>query len=647
MQRIAHRLPELALLLFLVFAVLWRGGKTLDTVWLQALLAVGLTVTATMFRRERRAIPVWIFSVGVLFLFWTLLSFILSTTKNYGFDEVIQTASLLLIFFWVHDEASTHHDFTGRVVRILSITLLLACAIGIAVYVLQPVSRFVGTFFNYRFHTDYWPNAWGEFVLLTWPLLLWSLFSGEKPAEKIKVFVTRAIVFGFVLGCFLLSYSRGSTIAFIGQMFLLAFLLGWSNFHERSKKHAARVLLAVAVLSVTALVTFLGVNAVRSHFHEVESVSKKVMFASAEGSSSVSERREFWNQSVMLTALRPVVGFGPYSFRFVAPRLQTEVLAASDHPHNVLLKLSMERGIPGALLFLGFLILVVIRGLRGVGERHPEHSVCLRLLMVVGIVGVIAHNLIDYNLQFVGIALPMWVLMGLLTASPQEEKRMRKAPSRLLLVTALLLFIFMLYEGAMLALSSKARKYEAAGMPREALEWYAYTEDSLYPRDGWLSRGILLLGQQQFGQAESAADEYIRSNTQDSRGWRLLGDIYLAWKKRPDALRAYEKAFDDGKYNDAGIAKGLAYLLTDERAKLLERRFELDSLLNDYAFAILQNTHFIALSKNVEETISLAELLANQFPAERQQYQSLIEQIQTHAEEERATYSARPRGLLW
>jgi O-antigen ligase len=52
---------------------------------------------------------------------------------------------------------------------------------------------------------------------------------------------------------------------------------------------------------------------------------------------------------------RPMIGFGPGTFRFVQPQLQHEVLATSDHPHNVFLKLAMERGWPAATFFCFFL----------------------------------------------------------------------------------------------------------------------------------------------------------------------------------------------------------------------------------------------------------------------------------------------------
>jgi Flp pilus assembly protein TadD len=157
----------------------------------------------------------------------------------------------------------------------------------------------------------------------------------------------------------------------------------------------------------------------------------------------------------------------------------------------------------------------------------------------------------------------------------------------------------------------------------------------------------MLMNHGAYTEAENAAVTYLGQNAEDARGWRLLGDIYLKWNKRADAIRAYEKAYDYGKANDAGIIRGLVYLLKSDRVKLNQRRHDIDSLLNDYGYAIEHNTHFIALGTNVEEAVSLAELLAQIYPTEADVYEALAVRMAEHAAEERTRLASRPRGLLW
>lgn len=642
-----RRVFPIVLCAFLFFSVIWKGGKALDAAWLLTLVACVFTIISgyVSARAETSAksatVPLIIQLPAVAFLAATFLSFLFSTTRNYGFDEVLQTASLVLLFLWVIAEGPHLPKLHTSVARTLACALLIACGIGIAVYVFQPVTRFVGTFFDYRFHTDYWPNAWGEFVLLAWPMLAWSLFQDSSKKND----VLKSIILGLVLGCLFLSFSRGSILAFFGQLSLLT-LLSWRFL--RQWEVMRRVLQAAALSVITGFFVFTACNHLRVSFYEVESVAKKATFQSGEGASSFSERKAFFQQAFILAKQRPLVGLGPYSFRFVQPHLQTDVLATSDHPHNVFLKIAMERGVPALAFFVFLLAVCLLCGLRASSLFRVRTGSFFVSVALTSVAGVVAHNLIDYNLQFVGIALPFWLLLGFLVS----ERFVLNTPERrsdvwLKVLIAVIVLALAAAESGYLVLSSFARHAEAAGDEETALAYYRKTDASLFPRDAWLSRAVMLLNARKFIEAENAAVTYIAENSEDARGWRLLGDIYLAWNKRVDAIRAYEKAYDYGKANDAGIIRGLVFLLKSDRIKLNQRRHEIDSLLNDYGYAIEHNTHFIALGSNVEEAVSLAELLAQLYPAEADVYLSLADRMTEHASEERSRLASRPRGMLW
>ncbi len=641
-----RNIVQFILLALVLCSVLWKGGKALDAVWVLSIVSA-LSVFLLLFRKSTsavrlRAIPLPLFVFTMLFIALTCVSFALSLTQNYGLDEVLQTTALGLLFLLILSLDSTE-IFRRSFARVLSIALLLALSIGFVVYVFQPVSRFVGTFFDYRFHTDYWPNAWGEFFLLAWPILLWSLFLRRQTRQGQQVL--SACVFGVALGSFFLSYSRGSFIAFAGQIALLSVLAVYQ--YRRSFAWASIASLGLLSLLVS-LVTFIGFNHLRSTHFPVESVMQKATFQSSEGTSSINERQLFFEQSLELLRLKPLSGYGPYAFRFIQPHVQTGVLQTSDHPHNVFLKLALERGVGASLVFLLVLLFSLFPAVASLLKRKAHEKDSLTALFVVSVLGVLAHNLIDYNLQFVGIALPFWILLGFLASThPQQVPALPSIQRLLLFVLSGIFLIIVLVEGFFLGLSSLARHSEARGDSTQALQYYALTDHSLFPRDAWLSRAALLLRQEKYQDAESAVSVYVRSNSADARGWRLLGDIYLSWDKREDALRAYEKAYEYGRWNDAGIIRGLVYLLQRDRSKLVLRRHEIDTLLNEYAFAIEHNEHFIALGFNVEETVSLAELLGKIFPGDQSAYRSLIDRVSEHALLERSVYSSRPAGFLW
>jgi tetratricopeptide (TPR) repeat protein len=313
----------------------------------------------------------------------------------------------------------------------------------------------------------------------------------------------------------------------------------------------------------------------------------------------------------------------------------------------VFLKLLMERGIFAPILFLLLLAYVLFIGTRSsLSLGNTEHAGMDRLL-VVAILGVLAHNLIDYNLQFMGIAVVLWLSFGIIVSRSKSGRSARFRHWMELLV-AMLLIVVVVREGVLLFYSSKARHEEAAGNYQSALSWYALTDSALFPRDQWLARSVILLSLGKVDDARKAAELSRMQNAEDARVWRLLGDIALRANKMEDARVAYARAFAFGRYNDIGITRGFVYVTTRGGIRLEEgMRKEVDALLNAFGEAMMQNLHFIALSTNVEDLASLTTLMGQLYPGDRGVYRALSDEVTAHAADVRSELSSRTRGLLW
>lgn len=644
-----QRLSQYAVLLLIAFAILWRGGKSLDATWLLAGVAWFTTLAYWNRRKEYPAVPLFLWWALIAFLGWSILSFLLSTTKNYGLDEVLRDTSLTLLFLWIIRIAQTDDGarFARNVIRVIAIAALLACAIGIAVYVLQPVNRFVGTFFDHRFHTDYWPNAWAQFVLIAWPLLL--LWISESTG-RIRWLLVAAL--GFLLGGLMLSYSRGGMIAFGGQVALLALLLVL-------RKEIHRKTLGIFIIAVAAVagVTFGGANLLRSQIYDVQSVAEKVTFTADEGTSSFSERKAFWRQALTLSLEKPIFGWGPYSFRFIQPRLQRGVLETSDHPHNVFLKLAMERGWMAAILFLliiGYIAFYsakkfIVSSFWFLIEPEPIKVA----IYFIAIVGVLAHNLIDYNLQFISIAIPFWLILGLLATSfVKLQPTTYKLPTSQKfteLALAILLFIVTLIEGSYLVITSVGRHWQAVGRRDDAVLIYRSARYESFSRDMHLSHALALMQGNRFHEALVALNWYRAQNQEDARGWKMEGDIRTKLFDYESAYYAYTEAYERSKWNDLGVMRGYSESLVQTRMQdeLLFRLKEIRQILQAFADATERNTHFVALSGNVEEFAAVTSLLSRLYPGDASWYLALNSRVQEAAKSERAKILARPPGFIW
>ena len=652
---------EWAVIVTLILSVLWRGGKSLDMTWiLTGVSSAAIIISHTLHRRAgEKEVPLLLWSAVMGFIALTVASYFTSTTANYGFDEVLRTASMGLMLIWVIRRASDKdqgEEFTDRLIRFLCITVVAACAVGIFIYVFQPVNRFVGTFFDYRFHTDYWPNAWAQFLLLVWPLVLyWVLrdFHFDKNDSRSRIeFLVRALVLGLVFGSLLLTYSRGGLLVFFAQLGIWSLII----YKKTRPEFPIRPIIPTAVfLAVMTLGMVLSANALRSQWYDVQHVGDKITLSAAEGSSSVSERFQFWSQSLNLATQKPMLGWGPYSFRFVQPQLQSGILATSDHPHNVVLKVLMERGVLATFVFVVLVGLVLYRASVMLLSKRAEVGslkFSLRMLMFIGLMGVVLHNMIDFNMQFVGIALPFWLLLGVLMTS-LDIGSLRHVPLHIARWTeisvATVFLLAAMHEGRYLVTSSIGRHAEEAGDPFTAIEWYEKSEGEKFTRDLYLSKAKILFEESKYDEAQVALDAYFAQNEQDFRAWKRQGDIALLRGEKQLALEAFTRAYERGKYNDVSVLHGVieAYMALDRKEEIEKRKEEIDTLLSRFAGAIQSNAHYIALSPNVEEFIAVSNTLARLFRDDAPRYQVMAAKADHHAQIERERILSRPPGFLW
>ena len=679
--RLFRIVQDYALPTLLAFCILWKGGKSLEATWLLVGCAALLTYVSITLQKGARCVP-WLFwCCFFLFVLATVFSYFQSSTGNYGLDEVFRDSSYFLIVCWILREMQINGSaLTNRLLHVLLWCAGIACVIGIAVYCLQPVNRFVGTFFDYRFQTDYWPNAWGDFFLLSWPLLVWLCF--WQALRSLTVRVLSSIGLGIFLSCFLLSYSRGSILAFglqlgllamLGGLFVLRPMLATAKrpnvllnylFPPQRFEHVSSAFLLGILIFGVALVGFQGTNVVRSHLFPVQSVVEKATFTAAEGTSSVDERTQFWRQSLALSLEKPVTGWGPYSFRFVQPRLQQGVFATSDHPHNVILKIAMERGWPAALIFLFLIGFVVWKGLQFLwSARHNSPQRTNALLVVVlltAFLGTLAHSMIDYNLQFVANGLLFWIegalIIGIARGAKAAETRVAETTASLLrqgknleLLLAFLLLLAAMFEGWFLVTSSLGRHSEVAGDSKAALAWYEASRLEMFSRDMHLSRTHLLLDAKQPTMALQALDAYFTVNKQDARGWLLKAQALEAQGKFQEAMAAYDETLRLGKYNYAGALRGsiAMRLKLNDTNGMMQNIGEYEALTEAFTEAIMHNIHFIALTPNVESLGESLDLLSQFDPRHAANYQKMKQETMQHAKEERVRLQSRTPGLLW
>ncbi len=599
----------------------------------------------------------------IFFVLWTGLSYVFTTTMNYGFDEVTQTVALALLFLWM---ARLPHDAKMRTsfLKVLVASVLVACFVGVFVYAMGPLNRFVGTFLDIRAPWKHaWPNAWAELLLLSWPVaLLLSHPHHEQGKGDLETFwkiAKRTTPAGVIVGCLLLSFSRAAFVALVGQAVILLF---WSYRRRVAWKRVAAVVTGTLVIG---LLIFGLSNHLRSRAHAVQSLSERALFLTPEGASSLTERVSFWRQALRLSAEHPFVGWGPGSFRFAQTPLMNDVLATSDHPHNVYLKAAAERGWPAALLLIALtfvLFLPLLKGLlpplRCPLKGCPISCVLARVsrrelttgqvLLLTALLGVLAHNLVDFNLHYIAVSLPAVLILAMLTEGKTVQMN-KKFVHIIEYIIAIALLVAVLHEGFYAVTSTLARRADAQGKTPQALIWHRRSTGEWYSRDGLLSYARLQMRAGVPQAAQRTIHRYTELiNPVDARGWALQAEMTVAVKNTQEARALYERALALGRYTDLRILHGLLMLLSlQSTTEMAERQAEFDTIMQHYYDAILRNAHYIALSPNVEEFLAVAEIMALTFPADAPRYQVMAASVDRQAKIERTQLSELLSQDLW
>lgn len=166
--------------------------------------------------------------------------------------------------------------------------------------------------------------------------------------------------------------------------------------------------------------------------------------------SSVGHRIQLWKATAKLIPRRPLVGWGPDTFKLVSPLYGDLEVARnlSPHPHNLVLGLAVNLGIMAALIFLAIAGRVLWRA----WTRPKEIEVGLpwerdpRLWIGVAVTGQLVVSLTQ-SLNFQPFLL-FWLLAGVMSTLNQKPTKTYNIPRGGQLAVTVLLMALLLAGGS-------------------------------------------------------------------------------------------------------------------------------------------------------------------------------------------------------
>jgi O-antigen ligase len=210
-----------------------------------------------------------------------------------------------------------------------------------------------------------------------------------------------------------LSGSRGGMAAFAVQLGVLLYFL----FRERRGESTGFLLGGFLLISI-ATVAWIGGNQVSSRIATLDGDRR------AELNSDIRLRID--RDTLTMLAKRPILGWGLGSFEYVYPRFRSFYTSQFvDKAHNDYLQLAAETGLLGLCAGVWFLC-VTLRCAWGKAHKWAtDINGAVSVAVLVGVVGILVHSLVDFNLQIPANAALFYSLCTFAAMGPRFSSHRR------------------------------------------------------------------------------------------------------------------------------------------------------------------------------------------------------------------------------
>lgn len=374
-----------------------------------------------------RTTPIyWIFGA---FLLWATASTIFSISPvtaffgKYRRYEGLWSYGIYAILFFLVVQYATIEPRVKMLAKTLTFSSAIIALYGLGQSVgIEPIMKGVNAFEAGRSYSTYGnPDLLAGFLAFG-VFVSFGLALGERRKGW-------RIVYWFILlmnsAVSITAYSRSIWVAIVAGMgFMILFALRQSMRPEASDYvFMGGTLLATAVYAIRSL----------TRNDAVTNIANRVTSIFQFKSGSALTRFEIWDAAIKAIKDRPILGFGPDSFRLVFRRYapvayaqDAGYLSVADNVHNYILQLAASVGIIGMLLFYGMGTWVAIATFKlGFTPCEKDASISTQGRLILGGIWVscfayMVH--LSFGLSLPGATFLFFVFMGCLVAPFAREK---------------------------------------------------------------------------------------------------------------------------------------------------------------------------------------------------------------------------------
>ncbi len=449
----------LILLIFLGITPLFDAGLDHDVMYWLVLLSAPILLILTF-----RCKPTWQVNwkdPGLYLVFltvWAGASFFWSIHQLRTMIELIQLISFVITFFIMR---KLDDEFKAKALRVGATTAVALALFGILQFIFLKSGRVEATFPH--------PNPFGTYLAMVSLYLI-----GQQIRSFSKVRFGAIVI---LLSAIVLSGSKGTYLAV-----LVALPLAFLGLPKKGlKKPLFQTMLLAVATGLTVTFIFLLTPLIQDKVSFGTNLFEKVARVGAlEGSAT--DRIEFWRVSLQLLKNRLLTGYGYGSF-FAAHYIEYRVNETyTRFAHNHYLQLAAELGLPGIILFVGFIVTSMRQTIQQLKIR--SQTVLFSGALAASVVFLL-HVLIEFSWSFPAVPIVFFAMAGLVvgkqqTASVPEMTVQRSIKSNMIAASLVLAFLLTAWQVTSNRLNEQGLIASNEGQLEKSLQDYERA-NRLYP----------------------------------------------------------------------------------------------------------------------------------------------------------------------
>jgi len=329
----------------------------------------------------------------------------LLTLLNYG------------ILYMLAVQVFSDYGKLSRLNKTITMSGLLVALYGVMQYFgIDPLPWTIVPFEERRsFSTFGNPDLLAGFLVLAIPIALVEFMRANSTKDN--------VIFGgslfLLFVCLLTAFTRSAWIGAVISLFaFIAF--GGRAILVNPRKIIFIIILAASVFAALAVFSI-------SSGHDVTNLVERIISTVQIAEGSAKQRIEIWKAGSKMVSDKPLLGFGPDTFRLSASRYETlefvkttQGATVADNAHNYIVQLVTTVGIPAAVLLVLFFVLALFLSVkRALQVKEGERLTYLGLL--AAFIGYLVHLL--FGISVIGSSAVFWIICGALIAATASVKK--------------------------------------------------------------------------------------------------------------------------------------------------------------------------------------------------------------------------------